>query len=145
MHGVETSTHVPQLQLVASEEPSDFTLTGSDSELSREPSPLIFNFPGLYKPAANQKLGHHGGIQRPASGASGPTLLDSMPLPPVGNVRYEDISVYMNSFADDGHPSVSQEVEYFSSFHGEEYVQSPNYGTQEINVPTALHPSSSQW
>lgn len=104
LHGMDgySQMHVPQLYVDSSDgEANDLALTYSDSDLSREPSPLLFDFPSLNSTHSLSTTGLH----HPSSDPT-PTRL----LPPVSFASgefppYDDLSNYMMSSYSDNSPA----------------------------------------
>ena len=146
LHGVESYSqmeNIPRLQFDPSEDSQELALTYSDSEVSREPSPLIFEFPGLMNNGHNQRAMGHDHIQRPSSDPTPTTLLPPVSLASGEVPHYDDLSRYMAPYGDDGRPQPTHDVEYFAYMPPNECVPSsaPYAAGRSHEVPTSFPPS----
>ena len=123
---MERYSHVPYLQVDATEEHQEIGLTYSDSEVSREASPLIFNFPGMLNADTNQRIHHQEDYQRPSSDPTPTTMLPPISLAG-GYSAYDDVANFMTPYSDDAPSSNERGDSYFPMMPGADCITQMNY------------------
>lgn len=145
LQGVDYS-HTSRLHIDQSPEHQELALTYSDSDLSREPSPLLFEFPGLLNTsAAAQRVADAEQLQRPSSDPTPTTMLPPVSIAGGEVATYEDLTNYMAPYSGDSHSSSGRDVEYFSAMHGAECLPSLYGGEGNRNVSVAQSFPPSPW
>lgn len=100
---------VPRLYFDASDEPQELALTYSDSDVSREPSPLIFEFPGLVHKGGH----HHHALQRSMTDPTPSAMLTSS-FTPGESPLYDDLTKYMGPYHDDARHPLRHDADHFA-------------------------------
>ncbi|KAH8119040.1 hypothetical protein DFH11DRAFT_1686042 [Phellopilus nigrolimitatus] len=140
LHGVDHYAHVPHL----SDEQHELALSYSDSELSREPSPLLFDFPSLLNTSTNQRMVDPDQLQRPSSDPTPTTMLPPVSIASGGVATYEDLTNYMRPYSNDSRSSPGQDVEYFSVMQANECLPTSVYngeGHHDVGIASPFPPS----
>lgn len=141
LRGVERYYRVPYLHVDSSEEHQEIGLTYSDSEVSREPSPLLFNFPGMMDAVTDQRVHHQDSFQRPSSDPTPTTVLPPISLAG-GFSSYDDLTNYLTPYADDSPSSVNQGGDYFPTLAGADCLAPLQYegqGDHTIHAPQSFN------
>ena len=123
----------------------ELALTYSDSELSRETSPLMFEYPTvLNTSSAGSRTSEPDHLQRPSSDPTPTTMLPPISLASGEVATYDDLSKYMVPFTGDSNSSGGHDVEYFSVMHGSECLPASVYSGEaerNVGVPQTFPPS----
>ncbi|KAI5117230.1 hypothetical protein M0805_001588, partial [Coniferiporia weirii] len=140
LHGVDHYAHVPHLQVDRPDEQHELALTYSDSDFSREPSPLLFDFPGLLNTSASQRMVDQEYLQHPSSDPTPTTMLPPVSLASGGVIAYEDLSKYMTPFTGVSRSASSQDLEYFTIMQENGCLPASVYNgeNREVGVPQAF-------
>ena len=148
LQGVETyQTHLelPNLH-VDSDEQAELALTYSDSDLSREPSPMLFDFPTMLNVSGTHQAVDADQHHRASSDPTPTTLLPPISFAAGYAGTYDVLSSTVSSFSEEGHPSATQEVDYFSTMHASDCLHPSMYdgdGSQDSQGPSSF--PSSPW
>ncbi|KAL5507485.1 hypothetical protein ACEPAH_6941 [Sanghuangporus vaninii] len=144
LHGVDYA-HTSRLHIDQSPEHQELALTYSDSDLSREPSPLLFEFPGLINTSASQRVTDAEQMQRPSSDPTPTTMLPPVSLAGGEVATYEDLTNYMAPYSGDSQSSSGRDLEYFSAMHASECLPSVYNGDGNRSVAVAQSFPPSPW